>query len=207
MTTNTEPMKAQLCQVLYKIGALKFGTFRLTSGKISPYYIDLRMVPSFPDAFHKVCDLYVKLVKSSVGSESFRRIAGVPTAGIPFASVVAYNLNKSFLYTRPGRRKHGRERRVEGMLVSGDKVLLLDDLITSGKSLRKASSAIRAEGGVVEDAVVLIDREERGKENLAKDNIKLHWLMKASEAANTLHEVGAITENELKTILKQRKEK
>ncbi|MCW4055434.1 MAG: orotate phosphoribosyltransferase [Candidatus Bathyarchaeota archaeon] len=207
MTTNTEPMKAQLCQVLYKIGALKFGTFRLTSGKISPYYIDLRMVPSFPDAFHKICDLYVQLVKSSVGSESFRRIAGIPTAGIPFASVVAYNLNKSFLYTRPSLRKHGRERRVEGILVSGDKVLLLDDLITSGKSLRKASSAIRAEGGVVEDAVVLIDREERGKKNLAKDNIKLHRLMKASEAAHTLHEVGAITEIELETILKQRKEK
>jgi len=200
-------MKAQLCQVLYKIGALKFGTFRLTSGKISPYYIDLRMVPSFPDAFHKICDLYVKLVKSSVGSESFRRIAGIPTAGIPFASVVAYNLNKSFLYTRPSLRKHGRERSVEGILVSGDKVLLLDDLITSGKSLRKASSAIRAEGGVVEDAVVLIDREERGKENLAKDKIKLHCLIKASEAANTLHEVGAITESELKTILKQRKER
>jgi orotate phosphoribosyltransferase len=207
VTTNMESMKAQLCQVLYKIGALKFGTFRLTSGRISPYYIDLRMVPSFPDAFHKICDLYVELVKSSVGSESFRRIAGIPTAGMPFASVVAYNMNKPFLYTRPGRRKHGRERRVEGILVSGDKVLLLDDLVTSGKSLRKASSAIRSEGGVVDDAVVLIDREERGKENLAKDNIKLHWLMKASEAANTLHEVGAITENELKTILKQRKEK
>jgi orotate phosphoribosyltransferase len=202
-----ESMKAQLCQVLYKIGALKFGTFRLTSGRISPYYIDLRVVPSFPDAFHRICDLYVELVKSSVGSESFRRIAGIPTAGMPFASVVAYNLNKSFLYTRPGLRKHGRERRVEGILVSGDKVLLLDDLVTSGKSLRKASSAIRAEGGVVDDAVVLIDREERGKENLAKDNIKLHCLMKASEAANTLHEVGAITKSELETILKQRKEK
>jgi orotate phosphoribosyltransferase len=202
-----EPMKAQLCQVLYKIGALKFGTFKLTSGRISPYYIDLRVVPSFPDAFHKICDLYVELVKNSVGPENFRRIAGIPTAGIPFASVVAYNLNKSFLYTRPGLRTHGRERRVEGILVSGDKVLLLDDLVTSGKSLRKASSAIRAEGGVVDDAVVLIDREERGKENLAKDNIKLHCLMKASEAANKLHEVGAITKNELETILKQRKEK
>ena len=206
MTINTEPMKAQLCQILYKIGALKFGTFRLTSGKISPYYIDLRMVPSFPDAFHKICDLYTELVKSSVGAESFKRIAGIPTAGLPFASVVAYNLNKSLLYTRPSQRTHGRKRRVEGVLVSGDKVLLLDDLITSGKSLRIASSAIRAEGGLVDNAVVLIDREEQGKENLAKDNIMLHFLMKASEAANTLHEVGAITENELETILKQRKE-
>ena len=207
MMESIESMKRQLCHILYKIGALKFGTFKLTSGKISPYYIDLRIVPSFPDAFHKICDLYVELIKNSVGTESFKRIAGIPTAGMPFASVVAYSLNKSFLYTRPAQRKHGRERRVEGILVSGDTVLPLDDLITSGKSLRKAVSAIRAEGGVINDAVVLIDREEGGRENLAKDKIKLHYLLKASEAAATLHDVGAITETELKTILKQRKEK
>lgn len=204
---SMDQMKGQLCQILYKIGALKFGTFRLTSGKISPYYVDLRIVPSFPDAFHKICELYVKLIKNNVGTKNFKRIAGIPTAGIPFASVVAYSLNKSFLYTRPTQRKHGRERNVEGILIPGDEVLLLDDLITSGKSLRKAASAIRAEGGVINDAVVLIDREEGGKEKLAKDNITLYYLLKASEAANTLYEIGAITEMELETILKQRKEK
>jgi orotate phosphoribosyltransferase len=205
LTTDTELMQKQLCQVLYKIGALKFGTFKLASGKMSPYYIDLRLVPSFPDAFRKICDLYVRLIRSSVGIDRFTRVAGIPTAGIPFASVVAYNLDKSFIYTRPTRRTHGRERKVEGILVSGDKVLLLDDLITSGKSLRKAASAIRAEGGVVEDAVVLIDREEGGRQNLAKDGIRLHHLTKASDAANTLCDVGAITDTELKTVLKQRK--
>lgn len=200
-----ESMKGQLCQILYKIGALKFGTFRLTSGKISPYYIDLRIVPSFSDAFHKICDLYVKLIKDNVGIDNFKRIAGIPIAGLPFASVTAYNLNKSFLYTRPTRRRHGRERRVEGVLMPGDEVLLLDDLVTSGKSLREAASAIRAEGGVVGDAVVLIDREEGGKEVLAKDDIRLYCLLKASEAASTLHEMGAISDVELDVVLKQRK--
>lgn len=200
-------MKGQLCRILYKIGALKFGTFKLTSGKISPYYIDLRVVPSFPDAFREICELYVKLIKSDIGIDNFKRIAGIPTAGMPFASVVAYKLHKSFLYTRPTQKKHGRERRVEGVLASGDKVLLLDDLITSGKSLRKAASAIRAEGGVIDDAVVLIDREEGGKEKLAEDEITLHHLLEASKAASTLHEVGAITDMELKIILKQKKAK
>lgn len=205
--SDTEPLKGQLCQVLYKIGALKFGTFKLTSGKMSPYYIDLRIVPSFPDAFHKICDIYAKLITNSIGVENFKRVAGIPTAGIPFAAVVASKLGKPFLYTRPTQRRHGRERRVEGILITGDKVLLLDDLITSGKSLLKAASAVRAEGGVITDAVVLIDREEGGKEKLAKDKIRLHYLLKASEAARKLHEVGAITEEELKTVLKQRKEK
>jgi len=207
MKINTEAMKGQLCQILYKISALKFGTFKLTSGRMSPYYIDLRVVPSFSDAFHKICDLYVQLIKDTVGTENFTRIAGIPIAGIPFASVVAYHLNKSFLYTRLTQRTRGRERKVEGILIAGDKVLLFDDLITSGKSLLKAASAIRTEGGVVNDAVVLIDREEGGKGKLAKEGITLHYLLKASEAANTLHKIGAISDMELKTILKQRKEK
>jgi len=207
MTLKMEPMKEQLCRILFKIGALKFGVFKLTSGKTSPYYIDLRIVPSFPDAFHKICSLYVKLIESNVGIKEFKRIAGIPTASMPFASVVAYSLEKSFLYTRPTQRKHGRERGVEGILIPGDKVLILDDLITSGKSLLKAAVAIRAEGGVINDAVVLIDREEGGKEKLAKNNITLHYLLKVKEAADMLYEVGAITDIELNAILKQRKVK
>jgi len=202
-----EAMKAELCRILNKIGALQFGVFKLTSGEVSPYYIDLRIVPSFPDAFQRICNLYVKLIKSDIGVNSFDRIAGIPTAGIPFASLAAYQLKKPFLYIRPTERLHGRERRVEGILLPGNRVLLMDDLITSGGSLRRAADTIRTEGGVVTDAIVLLDREEGGKENLAKDNVKLHYLLTTSEAANKLYEIGAITEDQLKIILKQVKKK
>ena len=200
-------MKTELCRILHKIGALKFGAFKLTSGKVSPYYIDLRIVPSFPDAFQRICDLYVKLIKSDIGTNNFDRIAGIPTAGIPFASLTAYHLKKPFLYIRPHERLHGRERRVEGILLPGNRVLLMDDLITSGGSLRRATEAIRTEGGVVTDVVVLLDREEGGKENLAKDDVKLHYLLTTSEAAHKLYEIGAITEDQLDIILKQVKKK
>ena len=193
--------------MLHKIGALKFGTFKLASGKISPYYIDLRIVPSFPDAFRKTCDLYAELISTTVGTENFDRIAGVPTAGIAFASVIAYNFKKPFMYTRPRVKTHGRERRVEGILMPGNRVLVIDDVITTGKSLVQAVTAIRAEGGVVSDAAVLVNREEGGKENLAEHNVKLHYLLDASEATNKLYEIGAITEEQLKTILKQVKKK
>ena len=200
-------MKAELCRVLNKIGALEFGTFKLTSGKTSPYYIDLRIVPSFPDAFQKVCDLYVKLIEKDLGVKKFERVAGIPTAGIPFASLVAYQLKKPFLYIRPKARLHGRERRIEGILMPGDRVLLVDDLITTGKSLRKAVAAIRAEGGVVTDAAVLVDREEGGKEKMAKDDVLLHYLLRASEAASALYEMGVLTEDQLKIISRQVKKK
>ncbi len=198
-----EEMKAELCRILTKIGALKFGTFRLTSGKTSPYYIDLRLVPSFPDAFQRICDLYLNLIESDLGVKDFDRVAGIPTAGIPFASVIAYRLKKPFLYVRPRLRLHGRERRIEGMIMPGDRVLLVDDLITTGQSLRRSAAAMRAEGGVVTDAVVLMDREEGGKEKLAKDNINLHFLLRVSEAAERLYKMGVITEDQWKTILKQ----
>jgi orotate phosphoribosyltransferase len=198
-----EEMKAELCRILTKIGALKFGTFRLTSGKTSPYYIDLRVVPSFPDAFQRICDLYLNLIESDLDIKEFERVAGIPTAGIPFASVIAYRLRKPFLYVRTHARLHGRERRIEGMIMPGDRVLLIDDLITTGQSLRRSATAIRAEGGVVNDAVVLMDREEGGKEKLVKDKMTLYYLLRVSEAADRLYKMGVITEDQWKTILRQ----
>ena len=202
-----EKEKAELSQILNRIGAIKFGTFKLTSGRISPYYIDLRIVPSFPEAFQRVCNLYVKLIKQDLGAENFDRVAGIPTAGMPFSSVVANYLNKPFLYIRPKMKEHGRERRIEGMLMPGGKVLLIDDLVTTGLSLKKSAKAVRAKGGVVTDIVVLMDREEGGKERLAKDNLKMHYLLTAREAAKKLYDVGAIEEDPLKTILKQTRKK
>ena len=200
---SNQTKKVEIAKILHKIDALKFGVFKLTSGKASPYYVDLRVVPSFPDAFREICDFYVEYITNQVGIENFDRIAGVPLAGIPFASQIAYNLKKPFLYVRKGVRHHGRHRRVEGVLVSGDRVLLVDDLVTTGLNLKKAAAAIRAEGGVVKEAVVFLDREEGGKEKLEKSGIKIHTLLRMSEVAETLNEIGAIDEESLKTILKQ----
>ena len=207
MLASFEKEKSELSRILHKIGAIKFGTFKLASGRVSPYYIDLRIVPSFPDAFQRVCNLYVKLLEKDLGAENVNRVAGIPTAGIPFASAVSYLMKKPFIYIRPKVKLHGRERRIEGVLMPGDRVLLVDDLITTGLSLMKAAKAIKAEGGVVKDALVMLEREEGGKQRLLKDGIKLHYLLTAREAAAKLYELGAIEEDQLKTILKQTKKK
>jgi orotate phosphoribosyltransferase len=210
MTPETEfqTKKAEMAKILIKIDALKFGIFKLTSGKNSPYYIDLRIIPSFPDAFTEIINYYTQQITTQIGTKNFDRIAGVPIAGIPFASQIAYNLKKPFLYIRKGTRRHGRQRRVEGILVSGDRVLLVDDLVTTGLTLRKAGEAIRAEGGIVDKAVAFLDREEGGREKLAKQGLQLHTLLKISEVAKILFETAAIDEESYKTIMKQvKKEK
>jgi orotate phosphoribosyltransferase len=203
-TQNTSiSQKERMANILFKVDAVKFGVFKLSSGKASPYYIDLRVIPSFPDAFHEICESYAQYLTDQIGAKNFNRIAAIPIAGIPFASQVAYNLNKPFIYIRKGIHLSGRERRVEGVLASGDKVLLIDDLITTGFSLKESTDAVRAEGGVVSDAVVFLDREEGGKELLEKNGVKLHSVLKISEIAKTLYEMGAIDRESLKTILKQ----
>ena len=200
---SRETIKAEICNILNKIGALKFGAFKLTSGKISPYYIDLRIIPSVPDAFREICNLQSDFISQEIGLDTFDRIAGIPIAGIPFASLVAYNLRKPFLYIRKGVRFHGRQRRIEGILTPGDRVLLIDDLITTGLSLVEAAKAIETEGGVATNAVVLLDRQEEGRQNLEKNGIKLHALLRISEIADRLYEIGAIDEVQLNIILKQ----
>jgi orotate phosphoribosyltransferase len=200
--TSLSP-KERMANILYKVDAVKFGVFRLSSGKASPYYIDLRVIPSFPDSFHEICESYAQYITNQIGAKNFDRIAAIPIAGIPFASQIAYNLNKPFIYVRKGIHLSGRERRVEGVLASGDKVLLIDDLITTGFSLKESADAVRAEGGVVSDAVVFLDREEGGIELLEKSGVKLHSILKISEIAKALYEMGAIDRENLKTILKQ----
>jgi len=200
---KNEELKAEMAKILVNIDAIKFGLFKLSSGKVSPYYVDLRVVPSFPDAFRQICDAYGDFIRAQIGLGNFDRVAGVPIAGIPFASQIAYNLKKPFLYVRKGVRLHGRQRRVEGILVSGDRVLLIDDLVTTGLTLKKAADAVKAEGGVVTSAVAFLDREEGGTKNLAKKSIEVHSLFRISEIAKILNDIGAIDKESLSTILKQ----
>jgi orotate phosphoribosyltransferase len=198
-----ENYKAEICKILTRINALRFGTFTLTGGKLSPYYIDLRVIPSFPGAFERIQKFYQELSINDVNENKFKRIAGIPTAGIPFASVLAFLLHKPFIYIRKGAKSYGRERRVEGILHPGDSVLLVDDLITSGKNLLSAAKAIRSEGGIVTDALILIDREEGGREALLRDGIHLHHLISITDVAQTLFRMEIITKNQMLAILGQ----
>jgi len=193
----------EFCRILNRINALEFGTFKLSSGRVTPYYVDLRLIPSFPDVFHRISEFCAAFIERELKAESSDRIAGIPVAGIPLASILAYKLNKPFLYVRQSVQLRGRERRVEGVLLSGDRVLIVDDLVTTGLSLKRTATSIRSEGGVVTDAFVLLDREEGGKKRLVENEVEVHSLFKISEVAKRLYEMNAITEDQLKMILKQ----
>ena len=200
-------VEEEICQILKRTAAVEFGIFKLSSGRVTPYYVDLRVIPSFPNAFRKVSEIYIDAIRREIGEENFDRVSGIPLAGMAFAVLVAFHLNKPFIYVRQSRRLKGRERKVEGVLMPGDRVLLIDDLVTTGLSLEKTAMAIKAEGGVVTDAFVLLDREEGGKERLARNGVTLHSVLKITNVAKRLFEMNAIGENELEIILNQVREK
>ena len=192
----------EFCNVLLRTGSLKFGTFKLTSGLLSPYYVDLRLIPSYPEAFQQTVNMYRSVLEPDL-IKRFQRLAGVPTAGIAYAAVIALNLTKPLLYVRKEQKEHGRERRVEGILQPGDKVLILDDVVTTGKSLLEAAEAIRAEGGIVDDAVVLLDRQQGAESNLQKTRMKLHAFTTMRRIADKLLNLGTINEEQHREILSQ----
>jgi orotate phosphoribosyltransferase len=192
----------ELCDVLLRTGSLKFGTFKLASGILSPYYVDLRIIPSDPEAFRRVVNYYLALIEPKM-AKRVQRLAGIPTAGIAYAAVLAFRLSKPFLYVRKEAKEHGRERRIEGLLQPGDKVLVLDDVATTGKNIIEAAEAIRSEGGIVEDAVVLLDRLQGGAVNLRKIGVKLHAFTTMRRIADRLVALGTIDEAQHKAIVGQ----
>lgn len=202
MSTSVKQAEDELCDILLRTGSLRFGTFKLASGILSPYYVDLRLIPSDPEAFRRVIGFYSAVLGTALAKRA-QRLAGIPTSGIAYAAVLAFNLSKPFLYVRKEEKEHGRGRRIEGILQPADKVLVLDDVITTGKNILEAVEAITAEGGVVEDAVVLLDRQQGGEASLRKAGVKLHSFATMKQIADRLNARGLIDEGQLKEIMGQ----
>ncbi len=202
---NWPSRKSQLAEeavkILFKRGAILFGEFTLTSGLKSPYYIDLRVIPSYPEDFDRICTMYAEIIENEF--ENVDKIAGVPTAGIPFAALVAYKLKKPLIYVRKEvERAHGRGKLVEGVLHRGERVVLIDDVATTGGSLILTAKSVHSFGGEVAGAVVLVDREQGATENLKKAGVELHYLIRISDAPKILLRNGMINEETYEKMMK-----
>ncbi len=202
-SVEREKLVRDLGKILVKMNVIQFGTFKLTSGKLSSYYINLRAVPSFPDVFKEVIDCYIYTLKNKVGLAGFDAICGIATAGLPFAAAVAYTLSKPLLYVRREKKEHGLSKVLEGVLYPGWRVLILDDLATTGESILTATRAVRSEGGIVKDAVVLIDRREGAVRALLNECVKLHYFTDISELSEILFDAGLLDSEQIKAIREQ----
>src|SRR4030066_1031043 len=192
--------------LLIKNSAIKFGDYILTSGKRSPYYVDLRQTISSPITMDWIGNALTRIVINEIGKDKIDKILGVPTAGVPFATVVSQKLGIPLIYYRHARKEHGVRKKIEGILERNDRVLVIDDLITTGESGMGSAEVVRDQGGVVNELVVLLDREQGGQQRLRSSRIEPHVLFKISDAMAWLNKVGLIEDKIYEKLVEYIKE-
>jgi len=179
----------------YRVGIIRFGKFKLSSGIESPYYIDLRRLYSFPDLAFKVINELIKII-----NVEYNAVAGVATGGIPLAAYIAFTKRIPLGYVRVERKSHGMESKVEGVL-EGRKVLIVDDVATTGQSLLTSAKALKALNANVVAAAAVVDREQGAREVLASEGIKLYTLITVTEIFNVLLKEGLIDNATYKEVM------
>lgn len=188
---------------LYQNGAIKFGNFKLSSGKESPYYIDLRVVPSFPHQFRKMIKTLQSSISEKIGFDNFDCIASVPTSGLVIASALAIETVKPLIYIRQKPKDYGTENVIEGKIAEGSRILLVDDVGTTGLSLLNAVKALKASKMIVTDAFTIINRFEGARELLASENVRLYEITDIMALSSTLHEENLLDTEIFERIKKQ----
>jgi orotate phosphoribosyltransferase len=133
----------------------------------------------------------------------FDTLASVPTSGLVFGSALAYEMNKPFIYARKELKVYGTHKMIEGFLEPGSKVIIVDDVATTGTSISSAVDIMRANGGIVEDVVALVDRHEGAEDKLKKMGVRLSAVAGINDIVNALYKAGLIDENALESVLKQ----
>ncbi len=164
-----------LVEALVEKGALKFGDFTLTSGKKSSYYMDLKLAFTDPVLLRRVVE---RLIPYTTGVQ---RLAGTELGAVPLLVALALETDLPYVILRKKARGHGTGRAYEGEIRAGEKVLLVEDVATSGGTIQRAAEVLRGEGAQVERAVCVVDREEGAVESLREMGVGLEAVLRARD--------------------------
>ncbi len=182
---------------LYDIECILFGEFVQASGATFSYYIDLRKIISNPQLFHQVLNAYADILKNL----SFDRIAGIPYGSLPTATGLSLHLHYPMIYPRKEVKAHGTRRLIEGHFEPGETVVVVDDILISGKSAIEGAQKLESAGLKVEDIVVFIDHEQGVKDKLRANGYQAYSVLTLSEITETLYQAGRINEEQFHSLI------
>ena len=199
--------REQTAEILLKLEAIKLSPnnpFTWASGWKSPIYCDNRIILSDSNSRNLIADNFVKIIKDKY--EETEVIAGVATGAIGIGILVAQKLDLPFIYVRPEAKKHGRQNQIEGEVSKGKKIVVIEDLISTGKSSLNAVKALReAELDVLGMIAIFTYDFEISKNNFLKDSVKLNTLSNYSELLKKAVEINYVSEKDIETLEKWNK--
>lgn len=184
---NQQPHTELILQ-LYDLGCIMFGEYVQASGATFPYYIDLRKIISNPQIFEKIISSYAEILQNL----EFDLIAGIPYGSLPTATGLALRMNYPMIFPRKEVKAHGTRRMVEGHFHPGETVVVIDDILISGKSVMEGAGKLKYTGLKVQDIVVFIDHEKGVKDRLKQNGYQGHSVLTISEIAATLYQTNRI---------------
>jgi uridine monophosphate synthetase len=190
------PELARLAEDLLNSGCVKFGEFQLKSGLESPIYFDLRLLASEPDTLSRAAAAYRPLLQDI----PFERLAGLPYAGLPIATAIALQMDRPMLYPRKRVKSYGTQSEVEGRFQSGERVVLIDDLATTGGSKFEAIERLERAGLIVGVVVVLIDRESGAKDALRESGYGFRCVFTVTELMQYWRSKGMVSSGQMAAV-------
>jgi uridine monophosphate synthetase len=189
--------KSWVAQRLFEIGAIKLdGPYILKSGVSSPYYVDLRVLVSFPQLLEQVAEIMFKALEHT----QFDCVCGVPYTALPIATVLSVKHNVPMVMRRKEAKAYGTKKEIEGVWKEGNSCLVVEDLVTSGISVFETIEPLNRAGLKVEDVIVLLDRQQGGRENITSRGVKLHAVFTVSEILEELVKQGLIPQEKVSEI-------
>ena len=193
-----------IAEILLETQAVKLSPenpFKFASGILSPIYCDNRVIISYPEKRKIIRDGFAKLIEKF--NLEFDVIAGTATAGIPHAAWLSELLDKPMVYVRGESKSHGRKNRIEGVVKKGDRVLIVEDLVSTAGSLISVVEALREEECIVDDCIAIFSYGmKKGIDNLRNSKINLYTLENFENLIETAVKTGYIKEKDVETVMK-----
>jgi orotate phosphoribosyltransferase len=171
-------MKSEIIDLLKQCKAIQFGKFVLTSGAVSSYYIDIKKASTNPSILQKITQAMIPHAKE------YDMLAGMELGAVPLVVSLSLQTNLPYVIIRKEKRGHGTSKQIEGDDVNNKKVLIIEDVTTSGGSIVKTIQILRERNAVVDKSLVVVDRESGAKEKLKHLDVQLIPLISVNDILN-----------------------
>jgi orotate phosphoribosyltransferase len=192
---------SEIADALYRSGCLKFGTFQIKSGALSPYYIDLACLLSSPKDLCTLSDIAADRIRCLGSKGRIDKLASIELKGALILPSIACRMDLPCTVVRKEEKVYGATGRIAGAEVArGDRILFFDDVISEGLSKLEAIKPLEQLGARVENILVVVDREQHGAENLAKLGYKVHALANVTELAERLFQNSKISKEQADAV-------